>query len=139
MSDSDDLSGDDPAIDKFVEDFERHRDALYDCILDYMDEEDLGEAYVAQLLIDAMIRMRMTAYGLGVESPSVAGIKMDLDRLKDEVNVFLREAKKGAEEYIAHVKEMRARVDLEDLEDEDEEEVESEEDAEDEGGEKKPK
>jgi hypothetical protein len=139
MSDSDELPGDDPEAEKFVEDFERHRDAIYDCILDYMDEEEIGEAYVAQLLIDAMIRMRMTAYGLGVESPSVAGIKMDLDRLKDEVNVFLREAKKGAEEYIAHVKEMRARVDLEDLEDEDEEEVESEEDAEDEGGEKKPK
>ena len=85
MSDSDDLPGDDPEAEKFVEDFERHRDAIYDCILDYMDEEDLGEAYVAQLLIDAMIRMRMTAYGLGVESPSVAGLKMDLDRLKDEV------------------------------------------------------
>jgi hypothetical protein len=135
MSDSDDLP-EHPEEEKFVEDFERHRDAIYDCILDYMDEEDLGEAYVAQLLIDAMIRMRMTAYGLGVESPSVAGIKMDLDRLKDEVNVFLREAKKGAEEYIAHVKEMRARVDLEDEGEEDEEDVE---DAEEDGSEEKPK
>jgi hypothetical protein len=135
MSDSDDLP-EDPEEEKFVEDFERHRDAIYDCILDYMDEEDLGEAYVAQLLIDAMIRMRMTAYGLGVESPSVAGIKMDLDRLKDEVNVFLREAKKGAEEYIAHVKEMRARVDLDDEGEEDEEDVE---DAEEDGSEEKPK
>jgi hypothetical protein len=116
MSDSDDLSGDDPEMDKFVEDFERHRDALYDCILDYMDEEEIDEAYVAQLLMDAMIRMRMTAYGLGVESPSVGGLRMDLDRLKDEVNVFLREAKKGAEEYIGLVKKMRAEVDEEDEE-----------------------
>ena len=68
----------------------------------------------------------MTAYGLGVESPSVGGLKMDLDRLKEEVNVFLREAKKGAEEYIVHVKEMRARVDLEDeLEDAEEDEDET--------------
>ena len=130
MSDSDDPSGDDPAIDKFVEDFERHRDALYDCILDFMDEEEIDEAYMAQLLIDAMVRMRMTAYALEVESPSVGGLKMDLDRLKEEVNVFLREAKKGAEEYIVHVKETRAQVDLED---------EDGEEAEDEGNEEKPK
>jgi hypothetical protein len=111
MSKSDDLFDDDPEVDKFVEDFERHRDAIYDRLLDYMDEAEINEAYVAQLLIDAMIRMRMTAYGLGVESPSVAGIKMDLDRLKDEVSVFLREAKKGADEYIRHVKDLRAEVD----------------------------
>jgi hypothetical protein len=110
MSDSDDLLGDDPAIDEFVETFERHRDAIYERICDYMEEVDIHEAYVAQLLIDAMIRMRMTAYGLGVESPSVAGLKMDLDRLRGEVGEFLREAKKGAEEYIGHVKDMRAKA-----------------------------
>jgi hypothetical protein len=111
MSDSDDLFGDDPAMDEFVENFERHRDTIYELICDYMDEAEINEAYVAQLLIDAMIRMRMTAYGLGVESPSVAGLKLDLDRLRDEVGVFLREAKKGAEEYIVHVKDMRAEAD----------------------------
>jgi hypothetical protein len=113
MSDSDDLFGDDPAMDEFAEDFERHRDAIYELICDYMDEAEITEAYVAQLLIDAMIRMRMTAYGLGVESPSVAGVKIDLDRLHQEVGVFLREAKKGAEEYVAQIKEMRAQADLE--------------------------
>jgi len=126
MSNPDDLSDDDPATDAFVEDFERHRDAIYDFICDYMDDEDITEAYVAQLLIDATIRMRMTAYGLGVESPSVAGLKLDLDRLRDEVGVFLREAKKGAEAYIAHVKDMRARADLE-VEEEDEKNGEGEE------------
>src|ERR1700676_4558165 len=120
MSESDEPFDHDPEADKFVEDFERHRDAIYERLLDYMDEAEIGEAYVAQLLIDAMIRMRMTAYGLGVESPSVAGIKMDLDRLKDEVSVFLREAKKGADEYIRHVKDLRAEVDAK-MEDEEEE------------------
>jgi hypothetical protein len=113
MSDSDDQLGDDPEADEFLEEFERHRDAIYERILDYMDEADIHEAYVAQLLIDAMVRMRMTAYGMGVESPSVAGIKMDLDRLRDEVSVFLREAKKGADGYIRHVKDMRAEADEE--------------------------
>jgi NurA-like 5'-3' nuclease len=110
MPGSDDLFGDDPATDEFVEELERHRDAIYERIYDYMEEVDIHEAYVAQLLIDAMIRMRMTAYAMGVESPSVAGIKMDLDRLGGEVGEFLREAKKGAEEYIRHVKEMRAEA-----------------------------
>jgi hypothetical protein len=122
---SDDLFGDDPAMDEFVEDFERHRDAIYELICDYMDEAEIGEAYVAQLLIDAMIRMRMTAYGLGVESPSVAGLKIDLDRLRDDVGVFLREAKKGAEEYIGHVKDMRAEAELEEEGDKSEEDEES--------------
>ena len=124
MSDSDDFPDDD-AMDQFAEEFERHRDTLHEHICDFMEEADISEAYVAQLLADAMIRMRMTAYGLGVESPSVAGLKLDLDRLHKELGEFLREAKKGAEEYIGHVKEMRAAADAE-LEDEEEEEDEEE-------------
>jgi hypothetical protein len=111
MSDSDDLFGDDPAMEEFAEEFERHRNAIYKLISDYMEEAGIDEAYVAQLLIDAMIRMRMTAYGLGVESPSVAGLKLDLDRLRNEVGEFVREAKKGTEEYIGLVKDMRAEAD----------------------------
>jgi hypothetical protein len=120
MSDSDDVPDGDPAMDQFAEEFERHRDALYEHIVDFMEEEDISEDYVAQLLADAMIRMRMTAYGLGVENPSVAGLKLDLDRLQKELGEFLREAKKGAEEYIGHVKELRAAAaaELEELEEE---------------------
>src|SRR5580704_13005147 len=111
MSEPDDSPDDEPATDQFVEEFERHRDALYEHIVDFMEEEDISEDYVAQLLADAMIRMRMTAYGIGVESPSAAGLKLDLDRLNKELGEFLREAKKGAEEYISHVKEVRAAAD----------------------------
>jgi hypothetical protein len=116
MSESDDPRGDDPEVDEFVEEFERHRDALYEHICDFMEEAEIGEDFVAQLLADAMIRMRMSAYGMDVESPSVAGLKLDLDRLRDEIGVFLREAKKGAEEYIALVKKMRAEADAEEEE-----------------------
>jgi hypothetical protein len=113
MSDTDDLFGEDPAVDEFVGEFERHRDALYEHICDFMEEEELSEGYTSQLLVDAMVKMRMTAYGIEVEKPSVAGIKMDLDRLRDKLGVLLREAKKGAEEYIGHVKEMRAEIEAE--------------------------
>jgi hypothetical protein len=108
MSEPDDLRDDEPAMEQFVEDFERHRDAILDRIYEYMEDEDLDEGYVAQLLADTMIRMRMTAYGLGVESPSVAGLKLDLDRLSKELGESLREAKKDAEDYIEQVKEVRA-------------------------------
>ena len=128
MSDPDDVPDDD-AMDQFAEEFERHRDALHEHICDFMEEAEISEAYVAQLLADAMIRMRMTAYGLEVESPSVAGLKLDLDRLQKELGEFLREAKKGAEEYIGHVKEMRAAADA-GLEDEEEEEEDEDEGAE---------
>jgi hypothetical protein len=110
MPDPDDAFENDSADDAFVEDFESHRDAIYEMVCDYMDDTEISESYVAQLLVDTMIRMRMTAYGMGVESPSVAGLKLDLDRLRDEVGVFLREAKKGAEEFIARVKDMRAEA-----------------------------
>ncbi len=108
MSEPDDFPDDVPELDQFIENFERHRDALLDRIYAYMEDEDLDEGYVAQLLADLMIRMRMTAYGLGVESPSVAGLKLDLDRLSKELSESLREAKKDAEDYIEQVKEVRA-------------------------------
>ncbi|HEY6257982.1 MAG TPA: hypothetical protein VIY51_19530 [Xanthobacteraceae bacterium] len=113
MSDTDDLIGDDPEMEKFADDFERHRKALYEHICGFMEDEEIDEAYLAQLLIDAAISMRMTAYGLGVESPSAAGLKIDLDRLRNEIGEFVREAKRGAEEYIRHVKEVRASAEAE--------------------------
>ncbi len=106
MSESD-LSGEDPKLEKFADDFERHRQAIYERISTFMDEEDLDEGYTALVLLDAVLRMRMTAYGLSVEKPSVAGLKMDLDRLRQEVDHYVREAKKGAEDFIAQVKKIR--------------------------------
>jgi adenine-specific DNA methylase len=108
MAESDDQFGDDPDEEKFAETFGRHCDALYDRISEYMEQAELDEAYAAQLLIELMLRMRMTAYAIGVESPSVSGLKLDLDRLGRELDTYLREAKKNADEYIRHVKEMRA-------------------------------
>jgi hypothetical protein len=111
MSDSDDVFGEDPGFEQFADEFDRRRKALFERLEEYMDEEDLDDDYMGQLLLDALVRLRMAAYGTGVERPSVAGLKLDLDRLRNEVNVFLREAKKGAEEYIGHVKDMRAEAD----------------------------
>ena len=55
MPDPEDAFEDDPAADAFVEDFERHRDAIYELVCDYMEDVEISESYVAQLLIDAML------------------------------------------------------------------------------------
>jgi hypothetical protein len=136
VSEPEDVLNEDPELDEFAAEVERHRDALFDYLLDYMDDEAITEAYLAPLLLDLMVRMRMTAYGFGVESPSVAGLKLDLDRLQKEVGEFLREAKRGVEEYIVHIKDMRAEAAAavdgdDDGDDESEEDEADEEDEED--------
>jgi hypothetical protein len=100
MTDSDDQSEKDPEFDQFAEDYEGHRAALFDLVSDYMDKHDLEEGYVAQLLLDLTLNMRMAAYAMGVESPSAAGLRLDLDRWQREVVGFVREAQKDAESYI---------------------------------------
>jgi hypothetical protein len=110
MSDPDDFPGDDPEPGEAADELERHRAGLYERICDFMEEEDIDEAYAAHLLLDAALSMRMTAYGIGVENPSAAGLKLDLDRLGREVEGLVRDAKRGAEEFIRTAKEMRASI-----------------------------
>jgi hypothetical protein len=114
MSDADDLLGDDPEeARQLLEDFEARRQALFERMWDFMDEEGIDEAYMSDLLFDAAINMRMTAYGWGVENPSVGGLKLDLDRVTREVADMLREAKKRAEDFIIEVKDKRAQAEAE--------------------------
>jgi hypothetical protein len=114
MSDTDQMFDDDPEeIKKVAEAFEQRRQILYERICDFIDEEQIDEGYASHLLFDAAINARMIAYGMGVESPSVAGLKIDLDRVAREVGEMLREAKKGAEEFIREIKEERARLEAE--------------------------
>ena len=113
MSDEDDVFDEDAESEAGGE-LERHREELYERIAQFMEEEDISEAAASYLLLDAALTMRMTSYGIGVENPSVAGLKLDLDRLQREVADFIRNAKKGAEEFIRKAKEMRATIEEED-------------------------
>jgi hypothetical protein len=105
-----DEDGAEGALDEFTRDSE----ALYDKVAEFMDAEDLDETYAVDLLLDVAIRIRLSAYGLGVDKPSVIGLKLDLDRWKDDIEGMIRDAKKGAEDYVAHFKEVRAAIDDED-------------------------
>lgn len=109
MAGSDDQFDDGENADQSDAEFERLQQELFARIEAFMDDEDVGEAYMVDLLVDVAIRLRMTAYGMEVEKPSVGGLKLDLDRLRQDVDEIVRDAKKGAEEYIALVKDVRAQ------------------------------
>src|ERR1700730_17880555 len=113
MAEPDDLHGDDPELAKFADEFERHHQAIYDYLSDYMDELDIDPLYVPQVLMDIVLGLRMTSYGETGESPSVAGLRLELDRLRGEVDEMVRGAKKGAEEFISETKRLRAEAEAE--------------------------
>jgi hypothetical protein len=114
MSDSDDLFGEEPEdMKQFADDLDRHSQELHERICAYMNEEEIDQNYVAHLLLESAINLRMSAYGVYVENPSVTGLKIDLDRMGRELDEMLRAAKKGAEEYIRLVKEERAKLEVE--------------------------
>jgi hypothetical protein len=100
---------DDAGDDEFAE-LQR---ALFVRLESFMDEQDIGDLYLADLLLDAAVHLRMTAYAAEVEKPSVAGLKLDLDRLRLDAEQSIRNAKKDAERFIAEVKEMRAEEERE--------------------------
>jgi hypothetical protein len=91
------------------EEFAELQRALFVRLESFMDEQDIGDLYLADLLVDAVIRLRMGAYAAETEKPSVAGLKLDLERLRLDVEQAIRFAKKDAEDFIAEVKEARAQ------------------------------
>jgi uncharacterized radical SAM superfamily Fe-S cluster-containing enzyme len=82
--------------------------ALFVRLESFMDEQDIGDLDLSDLLLDAAVHLRMSAYAAEVEKPSVAGLKLDLDRLRLDAEQSIRNAKKDAERFIAEVKEARA-------------------------------
>ena len=86
---------------EFADDFERHTKAIYELVANYMDDREIPEALIAEVLLHMAVNMRMVAYAMEAEKPSVAGLKIDLDRLRSDMDQLVRESKKGAEAFIA--------------------------------------
>ncbi|WP_051661381.1 hypothetical protein [Bosea sp. 117] len=123
----DEFGGDDPedeGLDDFEEVYESHRLAIYDMILAYGDDQDLSDGFLSQLISDIGLSLRMVAYASETEKPSVGGLRLDLDRYTRELGDSVREAKKGAAEFIAEARQAR----------EDEERAAADDAASDEGG-----
>ncbi|MDQ0301765.1 hypothetical protein [Ancylobacter polymorphus] len=84
--------------------FDQHRAALYDMLMEYADEHDLSDSFMAVLASDIGLSLRMVAYASETEKPSVGGLRLDLDRYARELGDSVRDAKKYAAEFIAEAK-----------------------------------
>lgn len=98
--------------------YEAHRTALYDMLIGYADKEELSDGFMAQLLSDLGLSLRMVAYASETEKPSIGGLRLDLDRYTRELGESVREAKKHAAEFIADAKAARDAEEGEEGEDE---------------------
>lgn len=112
MAGPDDSFGDDVPedenVDEYEEAYERHRVDLYEMLIAYADEHDLGDGFLAQIIADIGVSMRMVAYVAETEKPSVGGLRLDLDRFSRELGDAVREAKKGASEFIEDARRAQA-------------------------------
>lgn len=123
MAGPDDSIENDESDEAYDEAFETHRAALYERLLAYADEHDLSDGFIADLVADLSLSLRMVAYASETEKPSMGGLRLDLDRYARELGEAVRDAKKHGADFIAEAKAARERE-------------EAEGDAEDEGGER---
>jgi hypothetical protein len=89
-----------------AEDYEQLREQLHQQVSRFAEEHDLTFADVSLLLIDLGISSRMLEYVFSTEKPSGSGLKLDLDRLRREIEDFLRSCKRGADEFVRDMKEV---------------------------------
>jgi hypothetical protein len=109
----------DPDVREFMDEVEEHSDAIYEMVSDYMDDHDVPEAIISYVLLNLAFNMRMIAYVMNTEKPSAGGLKLDLDRMRNEIEQILRESKKGAEGFIKSAKAAVAEAEKENEAEED--------------------
>jgi hypothetical protein len=108
MGTSDDTFGDGLDHDADTDEFERHGRAVHELVQGYLDTHDISDSAGSVLLLNAAISMRMIAYATEVEKPSGGGLKLDLDRFRREMDDAVRNAKRGAQEFIEKIKPVLA-------------------------------
>jgi hypothetical protein len=67
---------------------------------------------LSMLLFRLSLTSRMVAYTANAAKPSAAGLKLDLDRFRREIENLLRETKKDADPFIAQARESIAAAEL---------------------------
>jgi hypothetical protein len=87
------------------DDYQKMHQALHQHISDFAEKNDLPDGAVSLLLLDIGVTLRMIDYATSVEKPSGSGLKLELDRLRREVDEIVRNAKKGADEFVSHAKD----------------------------------
>jgi hypothetical protein len=103
----DEIDADDAELDA---EFDRIRDLLHEQISEFADEHDLPVGALSPILLDLAVTSRMMDYVLSAAKPSAAGLKLDLDRMRRDVEDFMRDCKRSADEFIDHAKDLIAEM-----------------------------
>ena len=96
--------------------YEDTREALLGILSDFAEDRDLAVGALSPILIDIAVMWRMTDYAVSVEKPSGSGLKLEIDRMRRDIEDHLRSCKRHADEFIAHSKDL-----LREAEDDDDE------------------
>jgi hypothetical protein len=110
---SDDGRSNDPDVRAFMDEVEEHSRAIYEMVSDYMDDLEVPEAIISHVLLNLAFNMRMVAYVIDTDKPSAGVLRLDLDRMRNEIEQILRESKKGAEVFIKSAKTAIAEAEKE--------------------------
>jgi len=114
--DQDDLFGEDG--DEALHDFDRLTEILFQRVAEFAEEEEVADELLSPLLLRLSLTTRMVAYTATAAKPSTAGLKLDLDRFRRDIEDLIRAAKKDADLFIAQARESMAAAELDEDEDE---------------------
>ena len=108
--DKDDLFDEDGV--EILDDFDRLTELLFQHVLEFAEEEEVGDEMLSPLLLRLSITSRMVAYAASAAKPSGAGLKLDLDRFRRDIDNLIRATKKDADGFIARAREEIAAAEL---------------------------
>ncbi len=83
--------------------FREDQKALVEALVGVMEERGLGEGQLAALLIGEMYHYRAISYVTETAKPSEAGLRMDLDRLRKEIEEIHREYRRHAGDIVKDI------------------------------------
>jgi hypothetical protein len=91
--------------DETLSDFDRLTEALFQHVIVFAEEEEITDELLSALLLRLSVTSRMVAYAGTAAKPSGAGLKLDLDRFRRDIDNIIRGTKKDADRFIADAKE----------------------------------
>jgi hypothetical protein len=98
--------------EEILSEFDRLTEILSQRMVDFAEEEGIPDEMLSPLLLRLSLTSRMVGYAASAAKPSGAGLKLDLDRFRRDVENIIRETKKDADRFIAQAKESIAAAEL---------------------------
>jgi hypothetical protein len=95
-----------------LSEFDRLTEVLSQRMVEFAEEEGIPDELLSALLLRLSVTSRMVAYAATAAKPSGAGLKLDLDRFRRDIDNIIRLTKKDADAFIAQAKESIAAAEL---------------------------